>query len=145
MTRRAVIVGIGESQIGRVPGRSSLQLQADAAVAAAADAGLAIGDIDGLLTTPLRVERWNMPAGVVAHNLGIRPRFLSTVDLAGASGVAMIHQAVMAVESGQCDVALCVAGQNLLSHQSRDQAVKSMAETGSAHPQFEVPYGPLVP
>jgi len=145
MTRRAVIVGIGESQIGRVPGRSSLQLQAHAAVAAAADAGLAIGDIDGLLTTPLRVERWNMPAGVVAHNLGIRPRFLSTVDLAGASGVAMIHQAVMAVESGQCDVALCVAGQNLLSHQSRDQAVKSMAESGSAHPQFEVPYGPLGP
>jgi acetyl-CoA acetyltransferase len=145
MRRRAVIVGIGESRIGRVPGRSALQLQSDAALAATADAGIGMGDIDGLLTTPLRVERWNMPSGVVAHNLGIRPRFLSTVDVAGASGVSMIHQAVMAVESGQCDVALCVAGQNLLSHRSRDQAVKSMAESGSAHPQFEVPYGPVVP
>ena len=140
-----MIAGIGESRVGRVPGRSALQLQADAALAAATDAGIKIGDIDGLLTTPLRVERWNMPSGVVAHNLGVRPRFLSTVDLAGASGVAMIHQAVMAVESGQCDTVLCVAGQNLLSHQSRDQAVKSMAESGSAHPQFEAPYGPLVP
>jgi acetyl-CoA acetyltransferase len=145
MRRRAVIAGIGESRVGRVPGRSALQLQSDAALAAAADAGIGIGDIDGLLTTPVRVEHWNMPSGVVANNLGVRPRFLSTVDLAGASGVAMIHQAVMAVESGQCDMALCVAGQNLLSHRSRAEAVRSMAETGSAHPQFEVPYGPIVP
>jgi acetyl-CoA acetyltransferase len=145
MRRRAVIAGIGESRVGRVPGRSALQLQSDAALAAAADAGIGIGDIDGLLTTPVRVEHWNMPSGVVANNLGVRPRFLSTVDLAGASGVAMIHQAVMAVESGQCDMALCVAGQNLLSHRTRNEAVRSMAESGSAHPQFEVPYGPVVP
>lgn len=145
MRRRAVIAGIGESRVGRVPGRSALQLQSDAALAAAADAGIRIGDIDGLLTTPVRVEHWNMPSGVVANNLGVSPRFLSTVDLAGASGVAMIHQAVMAVESGQCDMALCVAGQNLLSHRSRNEAVRSMAESGSAHPQFEVPYGPVVP
>ena len=145
MLDKAVISGIGESRIGRVPGRSALQLQTDAALAACTDAGLQLADIDGLLTTPLRVERWNMPAGVVAHHLGIRPRYLSTVDLAGASGCAMIHQAVMAIGTGQCDTVLCVAGQNLLSHQSRDAAVKSMAEGGSAHPQFEVPYGPLVP
>jgi acetyl-CoA acetyltransferase len=42
-------------------------------------------------------------------------------------------------------MALCVAGQNLLSHRSRNEAVRSMAESGSAHPQFEVPYGPVVP
>ncbi len=142
---RAVISGIGESRVGRVPGRSALQLQADAALAAAADAGIAFHDIDGLMTTPLRVERWNMPAGVVAHQLGLKPNYLSTVDLAGASGVAMISQAVQAIEAGLCHTVLCVAGQNLLSHKSRADAVKSMAEGGSAHPQFEVPYGPLVP
>lgn len=143
--RRAVLVGIGESRVGRVPDRSSLELQADAALAAAADAGISFSAIDGLITTPLRVERWNMPCGVVASALGLRPQFLATEDLAGASGAAMIHHAVMAVEAGQCDTVLCVAGQNLLSHRSRSQAVQSMAETGSAHPQFEVPYGPLVP
>jgi acetyl-CoA acetyltransferase len=142
---RAAIVGIGESKVGRVPGRSALQLQADAARAALDDAGLNMQDVDGLFTTPLRVERWNMPAGVVAHHFGIRPNYLSTVDLAGASGVGMISQAVQAIEAGLCNTALCVAGQNLLSHKSRADAVKSMAEGGSAHPQFEVPYGPLVP
>ncbi len=145
MHRRAALVGIGESRVGRVPDRSALELQADAALAAAADAGIRFSDIDGLITTPLRVERWNMPCGVVASALGIKPKFLATEDLAGASGAAMIHHAVMAVESGQCDTVLCVAGQNLLSHGSRAQAVKSLAEVGSAHPQFEVPYGPLVP
>ena len=142
---QAAIVGIGESRVGNVPDRSALQLQADAAQAALNDAGLKMSDIDGLLTTPVRVEHWNMPCGVVAHHLGVKAKFLSTVDLAGASGCGMIHQAAMAIASGQCSTVLCVAGQNLLSHGSRAKAVKSMAEGGSAHPQFEVPYGPLVP
>lgn len=142
---QVAIAGIGESRIGKVPDRSALQLQADAAQAALADAGLRMADIDGLLTTPVRVEHWNMPCGVVAHHMGIRPSYLATVDLAGASGAAMIHQAAIAIASGQCSTVLCVAGQNLLSHGSRAKAVKSMAEGGSAHPQFEVPYGPLVP
>lgn len=143
--RKAAIVGIGESRVGKVPDRSALQLQSDAAAAALADAGLKIGDVDAVLTTPVRVEHWNMPAGIVASFLGVRPRYLSTVDVAGASGCAMIDQAIMAVEAGRCETVLCVAGQNLLSNRSRSQAVQSMAERGSAHPQFEVPYGPLVP
>src|SRR3954469_13035904 len=115
MNAQAAIVGIGESRVGSVPDRSALQLQADAAQAALADAGLKMSDIDGLLTTPVRVEHWNMPCGVVAHHLGVRAKFLSTVDLAGASGCGMIHQAAMAIASGHCETVLCVAGQNLLT------------------------------
>ena len=141
---RCSIVGIGESAVGKVPDRSALQLQADATTAALMDAGLTIADIDGLITTPVRVEAWNMPCGVVASYLGIRPSYLLTVDLAGASGAAMIHHAAMAIAARQCTTVLCVAGQNLLSNRSRSHAVKAMAESGAAHPQFEVPYGPLV-
>ena len=143
-TARCSIVGIGESAVGKVPDRSALQLQADATAAALTDAGLTIADIDGVITTPVRVEAWNMPCGVVASYLGIRPGYLLTVDLAGASGAAMIHHAAMAIAAGQCTAVLCVAGQNLLSNRSRSHAVKTMAESGAAHPQFEVPYGPLV-
>ena len=143
-TARCSIVGIGESAVGKVLDRSALQLQADATTAALMDAGLTIADIDGVITTPVRVEAWNMPCGVVASYLGIRPSYLLTVDLAGASGAAMIHHAAMAIAAGQCTTVLCVAGQNLLSNRSRSHAVKTMAESGAAHPQFEVPYGPLV-
>jgi acetyl-CoA acetyltransferase len=57
----------------------------------------------------------------------------------------MIHHAAMAIASGQCTTVLCVAGQNLLSNRSRANAVRQLAESGAAHPQFEAVYGPLVP
>ena len=138
------IAGIGESRCGKVPDRSALQLQSDAARAALNDAGLTLMDIDGLITTPVRVESWNMPCGVVASFLSVQPAYLSTLDLAGASGAAMIHHAAMAIATGQCHTVLCVAGQNLLTNKTRASAVQTMAESGAAHPQFEVPYGPLV-
>jgi acetyl-CoA acetyltransferase len=138
------IAGVGESKVGKAPDKSTLQLQSDAAHAALADAGLTLNDVDGLITTPIRTEAWNMPCGVVSSYLGIRPAYLSTLDLAGASGCAMIHHAAMAIASGQCHTVLCVAGQNLLTNKTRASAVQTMAESGAAHPQFEAPYGPLV-
>jgi acetyl-CoA acetyltransferase len=141
----AVIAGVGESAIGRVFNVDSLGLQRAAALAALDDAGLTMADVDGLLTTPIRVENWAMPCGVVAEGLGIRPRYLATLDVAGASGVAMAHHAAMAVASGQCETVLCVAGQNMLSFSSRGAAVQKLADAGWAHPEFEAPYGPLVP
>jgi acetyl-CoA acetyltransferase len=50
--RRAVISGIGQSAIGRQIHRSGFQLTLDAIVAAIADAGLNIDDIDGLAMFP---------------------------------------------------------------------------------------------
>lgn len=148
MTRAAldaVIAGIGESPVGKVPDLDALALQRAAAMEALADCGLQLSDIDGLLTTPIRVENWAMPCGVVAEGLGIQPGYLATLDVAGASGVAMAHHAAMAVASGQASAVLCVAGQNMLSFQSRGDAVKKLADAGWAHPEFEAPHGPLVP
>lgn len=144
-TPPATIVGVGTSRIGRVPDVSAIQLQREAAVAALNDAGMTFADVDGLLTTPIRVANWAMPCGVVAQGLGIHPRYLATLDLAGASGTAMVHQAIMAIASGQCRTVLCVAGQNHLSHVSRGAAVQQISDGGWSHPQFEAPYGPLVP
>jgi acetyl-CoA acetyltransferase len=50
--RRAVISGIGQSAIGRRVGRSGFQLTIDAILAAVADAGLTVDDIDGLAMFP---------------------------------------------------------------------------------------------
>lgn len=141
----ATVVGIGESAVGSVDDKSAIELQRDAAQAALDDAGLTFADVDGLLTTPIRVATWAMPCGVVAQGLGIAPRYLATLDLAGASGAAMVHNAAMAIAAGQCETVLCVAGQNQLTHLSRGAAVRQMADAGWAHPQFEAPYGPLLP
>lgn len=50
--RRAVISGIGQSTIGRQVDRSGFQLTLDAVLAAIADAGLTVDDIDGLAMFP---------------------------------------------------------------------------------------------
>lgn len=141
----ALIVGVGQSRIGAVPEMNTLGLQYVAAHDALQDAGLTVSDVDGILTTPIRVENWAMPCGKVAQALGITPRYLATIDLAGASGLSMMHHAAMAIQSGQCETVLCVGGQNLLSFSSNGAAVKKLADAGWAHPDFEAPLGPLVP
>ncbi|MDA0262012.1 MAG: thiolase family protein [Proteobacteria bacterium] len=140
----AVLVGIGESDLGKVPGVSSLQLMAQAARAALNDCGLRMADIDGVITTPVRLRPTNPPSTLLASAFGLSPAWQSTMDLAGASGTAMVHQAAMAIQTGQCTTVLCVGGQNLLSHRSRSSAVQAMAQSGVAHPEFELPHGPLV-
>jgi acetyl-CoA acetyltransferase len=50
--RRVVISGVGQSAIGRQVGRSGFQLTIDAILAAVADAGLTVDDIDGLAMFP---------------------------------------------------------------------------------------------
>jgi acetyl-CoA acetyltransferase len=50
--RRAVISGVGQSRIGRQVDRSGFQLTLDAILAAVADAGLTLDDIDGLSMFP---------------------------------------------------------------------------------------------
>jgi acetyl-CoA acetyltransferase len=49
---RAVISGVGHSEIGRQVDRSGLQLTLDAVLAAIADAGLTVDDVDGLAMFP---------------------------------------------------------------------------------------------
>jgi len=52
LERRAIISGIGQSDVGRRLGRSDLDLTIEAAMAAIADAGLSRDDIDGISTYP---------------------------------------------------------------------------------------------
>ena len=52
LERRAIISGIGQSDVGRRLGRPELELTVDAALAAIADAGLTRDDIDGISTYP---------------------------------------------------------------------------------------------
>jgi acetyl-CoA acetyltransferase len=52
LERKAVISGVGQSQVGRRIYRDPLELTIDAALAAVEDAGLTLADIDGLATDP---------------------------------------------------------------------------------------------
>ena len=60
LRNKAIIAGVGESDIGKVPDMTGLGLNAQAARRAVADAGLKMADIDGQLTAYSMTEPYFM-------------------------------------------------------------------------------------
>lgn len=119
MTRRAVVAGVGHTAFGRLAGRSAWQLEAEAAAAAVADAGLEPAQVDGLLTDPGPAQ--GILEGITPHflrlgaQLGLDPTWTGSEILGGAGSVAIVERAALAVEAGLCDACLCVYGDSALS------------------------------
>jgi acetyl-CoA acetyltransferase len=109
----AVIVGAGESPYRRhaPAGTTTLGVLADAARRALTDAGLEPRDVDGLgvASFSLAPDR----AVDLAFRLGLRVRWLHDSWAGGASGLDLLQHARRAVESGDANVVLLVAGDAL--------------------------------
>lgn len=71
-------------------------------------AGLAPRALDGLSVSSFTLFP-DTPVGLTQH-LGVSPRWLDTVPMGGASGVAGLRRAARAVQAGDVDVVACVAG-----------------------------------
>jgi acetyl-CoA acetyltransferase len=121
VTNNVVIAGIGETRVGKLPGMDSVQIQAWAVRQAIADAGLSLRDVDGLINLDPYATPNSMFGVTLAEFLGLKPSFLSTVDVGGTvSGMTMIQQAAWAIEAGHCEVAVCVYGENTLTGRPKD-------------------------
>ncbi|HVT41903.1 MAG TPA: thiolase family protein [Acidimicrobiales bacterium] len=103
LERRAIISGIGQSDVGRRLGRSELDLTIEAAMAAIADAGLTRDDIDGLSTYP------GMGAGPAGFGGPPSPEVQDAMGLSlnwhdgggeGAGQMRAVHTAALAVAAG---------------------------------------------
>jgi len=137
------IAGVGLTPFGRLEGEGTLDLMARAAQAALDDAGLARGDIDGLVTGYSTTLPHLMLSTVFGEDFGLAPSYAHAVQLGGATGFAMVMLAHLLVAGGAARRVLVVAGENRLSGQSRDAAVQTLAQVG--HPVYEVPLGPTIP
>ncbi|GAM97766.1 thiolase [alpha proteobacterium U9-1i] len=138
------IVGVGETKLGKTPESSCMQLCAQAAKQAADEAGLRLSDIDGVLTIDSMAEPFRMHSVVLSEYLGIQPRYSMTNSLGGATSCAMVAHGAAALHAGLCDVLLIATSDKLVTGLTKDQAVAALAEN-AGHPQYERPYGPVIP
>lgn len=107
---RAVITGVGVSQVGRRLGRSGYALTVEACLRAIADAGLTPDDIDGVATYPGSTSPAPGFSGAgatqVLDALGLRTRWhVGTAETAGQLGPVM--DACMAVATGVANHVIC--------------------------------------
>ena len=106
---RTALTGVGQSRVGRRLMVDPLTLTVDACLAAVADAGLTLDDIDGLSTYPSRMGSPGFSEGGIApltEALQLRPTWINGAgDTPGQSGA--IVAAMLAVASGLCRHVLC--------------------------------------
>ena len=132
------IVGAGEADFRPVPGRTSLQLGAEACVAASSEWDLDLSSVDALITGYSLTDGHFMFADALAEYLGIQPSTCYTVNSGGATGCLLVRNAVLAIQSGACSSVLVVWADNRISRGSRSETVSKLAMSG--HPAYEVPY-----
>lgn len=140
---KVAIVGIGDSEVGVVPHRSTTQLFMDAALKAMKDAGIEKEEIDGLLTCNSFAEPYLYHAEAMAEYLQIEPKLCMSVGTGGGTTFTLVQQAASAIACGVCETVLIAMSDRLKSGLSKEKAMNQQASTG--HPQFEAPYGPSVP
>lgn len=131
----AAIAGVGTAGIGEAPGRSHLELLAQASHEALAEAGLTMQDVDGLFTASL-VNFF--PTLTTGEYLGVRPEVAVGTNLGGASFVDYVYWATVALRLGLCKVALICYGSNQRTASGR---LATMADP----PKWEAPYKPRYP
>ncbi|MGC8477233.1 MAG: thiolase C-terminal domain-containing protein [Acetobacteraceae bacterium] len=137
MTPNSVaIVGAAETtRLGTIPDMSQIQLHADAALNAMADAGLKPSDIDGVATAVETPQQ-------IAHYLGITPSWVDGTSVGGCSFMIHVRHAAAAIASGLCKTVLVTHGE---SGKSRVGNPPRTVPPSSLAGQFEQPFGPMGP
>jgi acetyl-CoA acetyltransferase len=127
------IAGLGITEMGKVYGRSAPDFAADAVRLAVDDAGLELGDVDGLLINS------GLSGGLdigLAARLGLYDLpLLSVVNAYGSTASVMVMMASLAIEAGQATTVVCVFADATLSPKSRTGA--AYGSTGGAGRQFK--------
>lgn len=112
MRGKTVIAGLGHTEFGKLPGRTTTSLNVEAARNAIRDAGIEKDMIDALFVKVPTSQYRSMYGQTVAEALGLQPRIGGVWDQGGATNISMISFAAMAIDNGQCDIALVTTADN---------------------------------
>ncbi|HAN72070.1 MAG TPA: hypothetical protein DCQ36_10870 [Actinobacteria bacterium] len=137
---KAAILGAGESNRTPRPGRTAIDMAVESSLAALADAGVELGEVDGVVTGYSLAERHLDFSASLSEALGLRPYWSQTISRSGATGASIVVDAALAVLGGACTTALAVWADNRVSGEPEDMAG---ALAASLNP-FELANGPLI-
>lgn len=143
-TQPIALTGVGESPIGSTPDMDSINLYASACLDAVADAGLEKSEIDGLVTGYSLVDPELMHSTVVADYLGLNLSYNESLRVGGATPFSGVCHAANAIRQGQCENVLVAFGDNRRTGFEKGDGASNLA-TEVGHPEFENPFGPMVP
>ncbi|BFM08243.1 acetyl-CoA acetyltransferase [Halioxenophilus aromaticivorans] len=129
------IVGAATFGMGEAPGYKPLDLAANAAKLALADANLRLADVDGLFVCTGDDALSGLSA---AEYLGIRPRFTDNNRTGGSAFVSHAITAAIMLEAGYIDTALILYGSN------QRTGAGGLVSMRQASP-YEKPYRPMNP
>ena len=104
-SNQACITGVGNTEYRKKIDRPAEVLAIEAALAAAADAGIDPRQIDGIIPYPGHIGD-----DVIQAELGLNPRFRVTIDMGGCGAVSALRVASMAVLSGAANHVLLFRG-----------------------------------
>lgn len=137
MSRAVAVAGVALSELGTTGGRSPYDLIAEASSRALADAGLTPRDVDGLASTGQGI----LAPVEVADYLGLRPTWLDSTSVGGASWEVMASHAADAIAAGHADVVLLTYGSTARSDLRRGLRGAGIAWGARGPMQWEAPYG----
>ena len=136
-----VIIGVGETPVGKLPRHGPTQLQAWAALEAVSDAGISLHEVDGLINQDPYSIPHSMFALALSEYLGIKPTYVSTCDVGGSVTVmSMLQTAAWAVMSGSCGICLVVQGENLATSRPAGSS-GHVLHTHQGGDDFKEPFG----
>jgi acetyl-CoA acetyltransferase len=136
LSDKYAIAGIGQTRYSRSSGTTVLNLALEACLNAIADAGIALDEVDGVISYHLGDS---VPSMAVATGLGLRaPRYAVEFSAGGNAANLVIQAAAMAIQAGLARAVLCYRALNGRSGYrlggSRDLDTRGIA-------QFTAPYG----
>lgn len=112
MRGRVVVAGIGHTEYGKLPGRDVTGLNVEASRNALADAGVEKDAVDAVFAKYPTSQYRSMYGQTVAEALGLHPRIGGVWDQGGATNISMMSFAAMAIEHGQCEIAIVTTADN---------------------------------
>lgn len=137
IARGVAVAGVALSDTGRVDEATPYALHAQAARRALADSGLRREVVDGFASAGLGT----LAPVEVAEYLGLRPTWVDSTSVGGATWEVMAAHAAEAIAAGHANAVLLVYGSTARADLKAGRRTGELSFGARGPLQFEVPYG----